>query len=184
MGDETPPRASPARPRSGGRRGRIALAALVALVATACAQPRDDDLFGLTLDVRSRQPWASDPELRRRAHVLIEEAAAHVGLDPNMLYGMTLRIEDDAIACGSVERARGCTWRDDGVIAVSTLAWISSEPRVSCIEDTPIPHELLHVKISDENHLDPRWNSSQYWAPLWTRVSRDDCSGYAPTLVW
>jgi hypothetical protein len=58
---------------------------------------------------------------------------------------MTLRIEDGAIACGSVGGARGCTWRNAGVMSVSTLAWKLSLPDVPCVEDTPIPHELLHV---------------------------------------
>jgi hypothetical protein len=97
---------------------------------------------------------------------------------------MTLRIEDGPIACGAVARARGCTWREDGVIAVSTLAWISTAPLVSCVEETPLPHELLHVKIMDDQHEDPRWESPQFWHPLWDRVKHPDCSGYAPTLVW
>jgi hypothetical protein len=128
----------------------------------------------MNLEVRSEQAWASDPELRRRLHALVEESCAHMGL----------RIEDGEIACGEVERARGCTWRDAGVISVSTLAWLSSLPRVPCVEDTPIPHELLHVKIGDEDHLDPRWDSQLYWGPLWASVSRPDCSGEPATLIW
>ena len=163
----------------------VGLAALVALAfAGACASPRDDDLFGLTLEVRSQQPWASDPELHHRIHDLVEESCAHLGLDPSQLYGMTLRIQDGEIPCGSVAHARGCTWRDQGVIAVSTLAWISLEPRVPCVEDTPIPHELLHVKIADELHSDPRWTSPEFWSPLSDRVRHADCSGDPPTLVW
>jgi hypothetical protein len=163
----------------------LRLAALAAmLLSGACAPARDDDLFGLTLEVRSQQEWAKDPDLRRRVHALIEESCAHIGLDPSQLYGMTLRIDDGEIVCGAVRRARGCTWRDEGVIAVSTLAWISTEPRVPCVEDTPIPHELLHVKIADQHHVDPRWESTEYWAPLWDRVHRPDCSGDAPTLIW
>ncbi len=108
----------------------------------------------------------------------------HLGLDPSQLYGMTLRIEDGDIPCGSVAHARGCTWREEGVIVVSTLAWISLEPRVPCVEDTPIPHELFHVKIADEHHTDPRWESSAFWTPLWQRVRHADCSGDPPTLVW
>jgi hypothetical protein len=162
----------------------LGAAAIAMLVATGACTPREDDLFGLTLEVRSEQPWASDPDLRRRIHVLVEEASAHVGLDPSQLYGMTLRIVDGEIACGPVERARGCTWRDDGLIAVSTLAWISTQPRVSCVEDTPIPHELLHVRIADALHQDDRWESREFWQPLWDRVSRPDCSGDAPALIW
>ncbi len=107
-----------------------------------------------------------------------------MGLDPSALYGMTLRIEDDAIACGAVADARGCTWRSDGIITVSTLAWLSTEPRVPCVEDTPIPHELLHLKIGDEHHLDPRWVDPKFWGPLWERVAHPDCSGDPPVLLW
>lgn len=163
----------------------LGLAAVVVLaVGAACAPPRDDDLFGITLDVRSTQTWALDPDLRRRVHDLVEESCAHMGLDPSLLYGMTLRIEDGEIRCGDVARARGCTWREQGIIAVSTLAWISIEPRVPCVEDTPIPHELLHVKIADEQHRDPRWDSAEYWVPLFERATRPDCSGDPPTLIW
>jgi hypothetical protein len=167
-------------------RGSAAWAGMIALlVAGACAPPREDDLFGLDLDIRSQQRWAArDPELRRRLHDLLERSCAHMGLDPSLLYGMTLRIEDDAIACGAVDGARGCTWRDDGVVVVSTLAWLMSEPPVPCVEDTPIPHELLHVKIGDAHHLDPRWRDSRYWGPLWESVTRADCSGYPPILIW
>jgi hypothetical protein len=157
----------------------VALAALV-----ACAPERDDDLFGMNLEVRSELAWAHGPELRRRVHELLAESCAHVGIEPSQLYGMTLRIEDGEISCGPVTNARGCTWRSDGVIAVSTLAWVSSQPNVPCVEDTPIPHELLHVAIGDEHHDDERWESWEYWAPLWERVSRPDCSGDYPTLIW
>src|SRR6266542_2167113 len=84
-------------------------AALLVLALASCAPPRDDDLFGMTLDVRSQQPWASSPDLRRDLHALLQASCAHEGLDPSLLYGMTLRIEDGEIACGTVSRARGCT---------------------------------------------------------------------------
>jgi len=162
----------------------LRLAALFAVTALACAPARDDDLFGMTLEVRSRQAWASDPAFRTRLHDLIEESCDHLGLDPSLLYGMTLRIEDGDIACGAVASARGCTWREEGVVAVSTLAWTSAEPLVPCVEDTPIPHELLHVKIGDSGHSDPRWRDPAYWGPLWTRVEHRDCSGDPPNLIW
>jgi hypothetical protein len=178
-------RAVAARGPAAGVPLRALAAALAAvLLAGACAPERDDDLFGLTLEVRSEQEWASDPELRRRVHALIEESCAHIGLDPDLLYGMTLRIEDGAIDCGAVQGARGCTWRDDGVIAISTLAWSTYAPRVPCVEDTPIPHELLHVKIADARHEDPRWESWEFWTPLRERVMHPECSGYAATSVW
>jgi hypothetical protein len=172
------------RSRASAPRGLRLLAVALALAAAGCAPERPDDLFGLNLEIDTQQPWASDPELRPRLHALIEESCAHIGLDPSALYGMTLRIEDGEIACGEVGRARGCTWREAGVISVSTLAWLSSLPRVPCVEDTPIPHELLHVRIGDEDHRDPRWNDPLFWGPLWATVSRSDCSGEPATLIW
>jgi hypothetical protein len=172
------------RPRRGAFPRGAAVALALAAVAGACAPERSDDLFGMNLEVRSQQAWASDPELRVRLHELVAESCAHVGLDPSLLYGMTLRIEDGEIVCGAVARARGCTWREAGIISVSTLAWLSSLPRVPCVEDTPIPHELLHVKIGDEDHSDPRWNSFEFWGPLWESVSHADCSGEPATLIW
>ncbi len=162
----------------------LALTALLALAAGGCASPRDDDLFGMTLEVRSRQAWASDPALRPRLHDLLEAGCAHVGLDPSMLWGMTLRIEDGEIACGVVPDARGCTWREAGLMAVSTVAWTTAEPLVPCVEDTPIPHELLHVKIGDPAHADPRWTDPMYWRPLRSLVAHADCSGDPPNLTW
>jgi hypothetical protein len=158
--------------------------ALAALAAAGCAPERTDDLFGMNLEVRSQQAWASDPALRSRVHDLVEQSCAYLGLDPDLLYGMTLRIEDGDIACGTVPIARGCTWRGDGVISVSTLAWLWSLPPVPCVEDTPIPHELLHVKIGDDAHTDPRWGDPAFWGPLWTRVSRADCSGEPAASIW
>ena len=175
-GDPSPPWRAPG--------AALRLAALVAVAGLACAPARDDDLFGMTLEVSSSQPWATDAAFRGRLHDLVEESCAHHGLDPSLLYGMTLRIEDDDIACGVVSRARGCTWRADGVVAVSTLAWASAHPLVPCVEDTPIPHELLHVKIGDSTHSDPRWEDAAYWAPLWARVAHGDCSGDPPSLIW
>jgi hypothetical protein len=163
---------------------RTGAAALLALVVAGCAPVRDDDLFGVTLEVESTQAWARDPALERRLHRLLAESSAHVGLDTTMLYGVTLRIVDGGIRCGSVERARGCTWREQGVIAVSTLAWLSSEPPVPCVEDTPIPHELLHLKIADSDHEDPRWQSVDWWNPLHARVSGADCSGDPADRIW
>jgi hypothetical protein len=55
---------------------------------------------------------------------------------------------------------------------------------VPCVEDTPIPHELLHVAIGDPQHLDPRWNDQALWRPLAARLARPDCSGDPPNLVW
>lgn len=138
----------------------------------------------MTLDVRTSQPWGADPELSRRVRRLVEASCEHVGIDPTLLWGMTLRIEDGGISCGGVSDARGCTWRDDGVIAVSTLAWSAAAPPVPCVEDTPIPHELLHVKIGDPRHEDPRWSDPVYWRPLSTRIARADCSGDPPSLMW
>ncbi len=176
------PAGSLGRPLARWRAGLLPLAVL-ALVA-GCAEPREDDLFGMILDVRSTQPWATDPALRQRVHALVEATCAYEGLDPTMLWGMTLRIEDSGIACGGVEGARGCTWRDQGLVSVSTLAWTVYEPPVPCVEDTPIPHELLHVKIGDPQHLDPRWRDATYWRALAVRVDRLGCSGDAPNLLW
>jgi hypothetical protein len=168
-----------------GRARRAALLATALLgVSAGCASPRDDDLFGMTLEVRTQQPWASDPELPRRVHDLVATSCAYIGLDPSLLWGMTLRIEDDGIGCGGVADARGCTWREAGVVAVSTLAWTTAEPRVPCVEDTPIPHELLHVKIGDPTHSDPRWSDPAYWGALSARVPRSGCSGDPPSLIW
>lgn len=163
----------------------LALALAVALpLAAGCAPPREDDLYGMILDVRSEQAWTADPALRSRLGVLLSESCDHLGLDPSMLYGMTLRVDDGAIACGDTAAARGCTWREAGIVSVSTLAWISTQPPVPCVEDTPIPHELLHVRIGDPGHLDPRWRSAEYWEPLWRRVTRPDCSGARPEAMW
>src|SRR5512133_454348 len=153
----------------------IVAIALAAVLAAGCAAPRDDDLFGMNVEVRTRQPWAADPRLDHRLHDLVAISCAYHGLDPSLLWGMTLRIEDDGIACGVVGGARGCTWRDVGTVAVSTLAWTTAEPPVSCVEDTPIPHELLHVKIGDPEHLDPRWHDAAYWQALSARFPRPDC---------
>jgi hypothetical protein len=154
------------------------------LAAGGCAPQRDDDLFGMELEVATGQPWAADPQLRQRVHVILEDSCERLGLDPSMLWGMTLRIEDGGIVCGAVDKARGCTWRDAGKIAVSTLAWTSAEPPVPCVEDTPIPHELLHVLIGDPQHLDPRWTDPALWRPLAARLAHPDCSGDPPSLVW
>lgn len=159
------------------------LALAFALLVGGCAQ-REDDLFGMSLELHTAQPWASDPALRRRVHDLIQASCDQIGLDPSLLYGMTLRIEDDGISCGGVADARGCTWREQGLVAVSTLAWTTLEPRVPCVEDTPIPHELLHVKIGDPHHTDPRWSDPVYWSSLSSRVTRTGCSGDPPIFLW
>jgi len=65
---------------------------VAAAAALACAPARDDDLYGMTLEVRSRQAWASDPGFRTRLHILLEQSCDHLGLDPSLLYGITLRI--------------------------------------------------------------------------------------------
>jgi hypothetical protein len=138
----------------------------------------------MTLEVHTTQAWGTDPALRRRVHDLLAAACDHVGLDPSLLWGMTLRIEDGGIACGGTAGARGCTWRDAGVVAVSTLAWTTAEPPVPCVEDTPIPHELLHVRIGDPGHLDPRWSDAAYWSALSARVNRTGCSRDPADLLW
>ncbi len=167
-----------------GSRSTAAALAAAALLASGCAAPREDDLFGLNLDVRSRQAWAEDGGLDRRLHDLVAISCAYHGLDPSLLWGMTLRIEDDGIDCGAVAGARGCTWREQGTVAVSTLAWTTWEPPVSCVEDTPIPHELLHVKIGDPDHTDPRWSDAAYWSTLREKLSLPGCSGDPANLLW
>jgi hypothetical protein len=180
---------SPTRARARSSRRRraravLTLAALVVALAGGCAGPADDDLFGLELDVRSSLPWAKDPALRPRLHDLVAAACEHVGLDRTLLWGMTLRIVDEEIPCGPVPDARGCTLRGEGLVSVSTLAWAAWEPPVPCVEDTPIPHELLHVKIGDPEHTDARWEDPVYWRPLSSRVARTDCSGAPVALMW
>jgi hypothetical protein len=162
----------------------LGLALALAITTGGCSAQRDDDLFGMNLDVRTAQPWGTDPALRRRVHDLIQASCDEMGLDPTMLYGMTLRIDDGGIPCGGIADARGCTWRERGEIAVSTLAWTTAEPPVPCVEDTPIPHELLHVKIGDPQHRDPRWSDAAYWRALSTHVERVGCSGDPAILLW
>jgi hypothetical protein len=165
------------------RAGLFAAAILAALAAGGCA-PREDDLHGMELDVRTRLAWGKDPELRHRVQQVLDVACDGLGLDPSLLYGMTLRIEDDGIACGDVSDARGCTRRSEGTVAVSTLAWAVGHPPVPCVEDTPIPHELLHVLIGDPHHTDPRWTDPTLWRSIAARLERTDCSGDPPSLVW
>jgi hypothetical protein len=165
------------------RTGALAAAALATILASGCAR-RDDDLHGMVLDLRTRQAWREDPALRQRIQVVLDAACDGLGLDPSLLYGMTLRIEDDGIACGHVSDARGCTWRPDGIVAVSTLSWLAGQPAVPCVEDTPIPHELLHVLIGDPDHKDPRWTDPNVWGPIAAHIDHAGCSGDPPSLVW
>jgi hypothetical protein len=160
-----------------------AAAILAALAAGGCAQ-REDDLHGMELDVRTQLAWGKDPALRHRVQEVLDVACDGLGLDPSLLYGMTLRIEDDGIDCGDVTGARGCTRRAEGTVAVSTLAWAVGHPPVPCVEDTPIPHELLHVLIGDPHHTDPRWTDPSLWRAMAARLERTDCSGDPPSLTW
>jgi hypothetical protein len=175
-------RAAPATVRSLRARALVAIAA-AALAGEGCA-PREDDLHGMQLDVRTGQTWGRDPDLRHRVQQVLDVSCDRLGLDPSLLYGMTLRIEDDGIACGDVRDARGCTWRDQGTVAVSTLSWMAGRPAVPCVEDTPIPHELLHVLIGDPDHTDPRWTDPAFWTPIADRIDRSGCSGDPPNLTW
>jgi hypothetical protein len=180
---------APPRPLAGGKApiralAAVAAAALAVSALGGCASAPEDELFGMTLQIESSQPWVSDPDFPRRLHVLLQQSCAHVGLDPSMLYGLTLRIVDGGVPCAGIPNARGCTWRAEGVVAVSTLAWVTSEPPVPCVEDTPIPHELLHVAIGDTTHSDPRWTDSGYWDALHAEVTQRDCSGDPGSLLW
>jgi hypothetical protein len=165
------------------RAGVLAAAILAALGAGGCAQ-RDDDLHGMELDVRTSLAWGKDPELRHRVQQVLDVSCDRLGLDPSLLYGMTLRIEDDGIACGEVSDARGCTWRGEGTVAVSTLAWAVGHPPVTCVEDTPIPHELLHVLIGDPHHTDPRWTDPSLWRSIADGLDWAHCTGDPPSLTW
>ena len=81
-GDPEPAVARPRRraaPRRVGRRS-----------PAACAPARDDDLFGMTLEVSSSQPWATDAAFRGGSTTSSRRAARTIGLDPSLLYGMTL----------------------------------------------------------------------------------------------
>jgi hypothetical protein len=164
-------------------RAAVVAAALAALATGACA-PREDDLHGMELELRTDPPWSKDPELRHRVQLVLDAACDGLGLDPSLLYGMTLRIEDGGIDCGAVVDARGCTRRAEGEVAVSTLSWLATRPPVPCVEDTPLPHELLHVLIGDPKHTDPRWTDPAVWDPIAARLHRSDCSGDPPNLIW
>ncbi|HEX9243276.1 MAG TPA: hypothetical protein VF875_12610 [Anaeromyxobacter sp.] len=165
------------------RTSALAAAALAALASSGCAT-REDDLHGMELDLHTRLAWGEDPALRHRVQLVLDAACDELRLDPSLLYGMTLRIEDDGIACGDVSGARGCTWRGEGTVSVSTLSWMAGRPPVPCVEDTPIPHELLHVLIGDPNHTDPRWTDPALWRPIAARIEQPDCSGDPPNLTW
>lgn len=160
------------------------LALAVALAPLACAPAGDDDLFGVVLEVESRQPFVYREDFRRRLHRVLEASCDHVGIDTSRLYGMRLRIVDGGIRCGAYEQARGCALSDGSEIAVSTLAWISSSPPVPCVEDVPLPHEILHLRIADGGHVDPRWSSAEYWEPLRAAIAEPECSQDAATLLW
>lgn len=163
---------------------RADTAALLLAALAACAPAREDDLYGVILEVESDQPFVHAEEFPRRLHDVLEASCDHLGVDPSRLYGMRLRLVDGGVACGGVEAARGCTQLDGREIVVSTLAWISTSPPVPCVEDTPLPHELLHLRIGDPAHADPRWTSHEFWEPLWERLVRDDCSGEPASRIW
>ena len=165
------------------RRSALAAAVLAALSAGGCAR-REDDLYGMELELRTRQAWSEDPALRHRVQLVLDASCEGLGLDPSLLYGMTLTIEDGGIDCGQVADARGCTWRKEGNVAVSTLPWLAGQPAVPCVEDTPIPHELLHVLIGDPDHKDPRWTDPNVWGPIAAHIDHAGCSGDPPSLVW
>jgi hypothetical protein len=154
----------------------------IGVSGASCAATPDDDLFGMTLEVESAQPFAASPDLRARLHRIIEEGSAYIGLGPSRLYGMRLRIVDGGVSCGGLREARGCFRRDE--IVVSTLAWISTEPPVPCVEDTPLPHELLHALIEDPAHEDPRWDDPGFWDPLRERLRQPDCCSDPATRLW
>jgi hypothetical protein len=157
---------------------------VVLLAVGACAPSADEDLYGVTLEVESRQPFVYAPDFRARLHRLLEASCAHVGIDPTRLWGTRLRIVDGGVSCAGYEVARGCT-RDGGAqIDVSTLAWYTGAPAVGCVEDTPLPHEILHLRIGDPEHEDPRWRSAEYWRPLRQALESDGCSGAPPALIW
>jgi hypothetical protein len=61
---------------------------------------------------------------------------------------------------------------------------MAGRPAVPCVEDTPIPHELLHVLIGDPDHTDPRWTEPTFWTPIADRIDRSGCSGDPPNLTW
>jgi hypothetical protein len=164
---------------------RAATAAFLLLATlAACAATRDDDLYGLVLDVESEQPFVRDEDFPQRLHRVLEASCAHIGVDTSRLYGLRLRIVDGPVPCGDVAVARGCTRLDGAEIVVSTLAWISTSPPVPCVEDTPLPHELLHLGIGDPAHADPRWDDPDYWRPLQRRLEHADCSGEPATRIW
>lgn len=163
---------------------RVAALCAGALAIAACAPPSDGDLFGAVLEVESTQPFVYADDFRERLHRVLEESCAHVGLDPSRLYGMRLRIVDGGIRCGDVATARGCARTDGSSIEISTLAWISTAPPVPCIEDTPLPHEILHLRIADGEHVDPRWSSHDFWEPLRRSLAQPDCGTEPATLLW
>jgi hypothetical protein len=164
---------------------RAATAAFLLLATLgACAATRDDDLYGVVLDVESEQPFVRDEDFAQRLHGVLEASCAHVGVDTSRLYGLRLRIVDGPVPCGAVAAARGCTRLDGAEIVVSTLAWLSTSPPVPCVEDTPLPHEILHLRIGDPAHADPRWDDPDYWEPLQRRLEHADCSGEPATRIW
>lgn len=167
---------SPARLRGGA-------AAVVAVgAALACCGGGDEDLLGMSLVVESEQPFARAEDLRPRLRRILVESSEHVGLDPDRLDGMRLRIVDGGIACGGLPDARGCYRRDE--ITVSTVAWLTTDTPVRCVEDTPLPHELLHARIADPGHEDERWTSPGYWTPLRDRLRQPECSPYPASFLW
>lgn len=158
--------------------------ALLLAALLACAPARDDDLFGVVLEVESAQPFVHAEDFAERLHAVLEASCAHVGVDTSRLWGMRLRLVDGTIACGEVQAARGCTRLDGAEMVVSTLAWISTSPPVPCVEDTPLPHEILHLRLGDADHSDPRWGSDEFWEPLRLRLSQPDCSGEPASRIW
>lgn len=172
-----------ARRRSASPRTAL-VALLLAAAGAGCAPVDDEDLFGVVLEVESTRPFVYEADFRSRLHRVLEESCAHVGVDTSRLYGLRLRIVDGGIRCAEYDDARGCTLSDGSLIAISTLAWISTSPPVSCVEDTPLPHEILHLRIADGEHADPRWSSAAFWEPLRRSLARPGCSGDAATLLW
>jgi len=88
----------------------------------------------------------------------VETTARFFGHDPSVFAGMRVVVQDDYPECPGVstDALDGCYLAGD--FNTATVRMRSPYPgRGWNIEDTALPHELLHALIGDPTHSRPEW---------------------------
>jgi hypothetical protein len=126
----------------------------------------DPKMYGVFISVEDgANPYTAAPDFLPRVRRILAVSSHFYGHDPLELSGVRIIFGTHGTDCGAARNWMGCYTESTNTIFVTTESlWTSA------VEETQLPHEMLHYFIGDPRHTASLWRQL---GPLWEMLNPD-----------